>query len=548
MKNCNIGAALHKAAAERKDAVALVTGRNGKYQQWTFQEVLGQSNQYANALHDKGVRRGDRVMLMVRPSMEFICLTYALFQLGAVVILIDPGMGYKNLLRCIGSVRPKVLIAIPRVQLFSRLFRKPFATVEQRFCIGQPLFGLCGTYMQGAARKAGSDFTAVQTAENELAAIIFTTGSTGPPKGVQYTHGIFYHQLQQIRDYYGIGPEDIDQPGFPLFGLFATALGAAAVIPDMDPTRPAEVDPVKFIRSLQDKQVTYSFGSPAIWNVVSRYCIEQHITLPVRKILMAGAPVAGELIERVRRIMPEDGEIYTPYGATESLPSTSITGREILRETWAQTRIGKGTCVGLPLPGMRVEIIKPIDGPLADWSEAEILPQGSIGEIAVKGPVVTRAYDHNEKETRLAKIPDAEGGGLWHRMGDMGYQDEQGRLWFCGRKAHRVLTENGPMYTICCEAVFNEHPEVFRSALVGLGEPGKQQPVLTVELYAKKPKDEERLCAELHELARANPLTRTIEIFMIFAVFPVDIRHNAKIFREKLAFWVQQRMECRQGL
>ena len=546
MNNCNIGAALHRAAAERKDAVALVTGRNGKYQTWTFQEVLANSNRYANALQEKGVQRGDRVMLMVRPSMEFICLTYALFQLGAVVILIDPGMGYKNLLRCIGSVQPKVLIAIPPVHLFSRVFRQPFATVEQRFCVGSTLLGLCGISMKGAVRKASPEFTAVNTDEDELAAIIFTTGSTGPPKGVQYTHGIFYHQLQQIRDYYGIGSKDIDQPGFPLFGLFATALGAAAVIPDMDPTRPAEVDPAKFIRSIQDKQVTYSFGSPAIWNVVSRYCIDQQITLPVRRILMAGAPVPGELIERVQRIMPESGEIYTPYGATESLPSTSITGQEILRETWEQTRIGKGTCVGRPLPGMQVAIIRPVDGPLADWNEAEILPADTIGEIAVKGPVVTPAYDHNAKETQMAKIPDQD--RLWHRMGDMGYLDEQGRLWFCGRKAHRVLTKDGPMYTICCEAIFNEHPEVFRSALVGLGEPGAQQPVLTVELYTKKPRDEERLCAELRDLARANPLTSKIKIFMIFAAFPVDIRHNAKIFREKLAVWVLQRMECRQGI
>ena len=159
---------------------------------------------------------------------------------------------------------------------------------------------------------------------------------------------------------------------------------------------------------------------------------------------------------------------------------------------------------------------------------------------------MTPAYDHNEEETRLAKVPDQD--GLWHRMGDMGYQDEQGRLWFCGRKAHRVLTAYGPMYTVCCEAIFNEHPEVFRSALVGLGDPGVQLPVITVELYEKKPKDQKRLCAELHELARANSLTKTIDTFMIFSVFPVDIRHNAKIFREKLAVWALQRMECRQGL
>jgi acyl-CoA synthetase (AMP-forming)/AMP-acid ligase II len=470
-------------------------------------------------------------MLMVRPSLDFISLTFALFQLGAVVILIDPGMGYKNLLRCIGAVKPAVLIAIPPVQLVARLFRKPFQTVRRRICIGPSLGGLLGAKL---AAEADTAFTAVSTSKDELAAIIFTTGSTGPPKGVQYTHGIFFHQLQLIRDYYGIGPGDIDQPGFPLFGLFAAALGAAAVIPDMDPTRPAKVDPAKFIRSIQDWQVTYSFGSPAIWNVVSRYCLEQNITLPVRKILMAGAPVPGELIERVQRIMPPDGTVYTPYGATESLPSASITGQEILSETWPQTRLGKGTCVGRPLPGMTIAIVKPVDGPLADWREAELLPPESIGEIAVKGPVVTRAYDQNERETELAKVPDSS--GFWHRMGDMGCLDQQGRLWFCGRKAHRVLTADGPLYSVCCEAIFNEHPQVFRSALVGLGQPGAQQPVIVVELH-EKTADERLLFSELRQLALANPLTAKIDNFLIHPAFPVDIRHNAKIFREKLAVW-----------
>ncbi|WP_417908859.1 fatty acid CoA ligase family protein [Candidatus Electronema sp. PJ] len=538
MSNCNIGAALQNVAAERGDALALVTGQGGRYQQWSFRELLAASKGHAQALQAQGVQRGDRVMLMVRPSLAFISLSFALFQLGAVVILIDPGMGYKNLLRCIGTVKPDILLAIPQVQLFARLFNKPFATVRHRICVGPSFGGLLGLSLASVSPDA--EFTAVTTAEDELAAFIFTTGSTGPPKGVQYTHGIFFHQLKLIRDYYGIGPGDVDQPGFPLFGLFTIALGAAAVIPDMDPTRPAQVNPAKFIRSIQDWQVTYSFGSPAIWNVVSRYCLEHGITLPVRKILMAGAPVPGSLIERVQQIMPPGGTIYTPYGATESLPSASITGQEILSETWAQTRKGKGTCVGDPLPGMKIQIIKPVAGPLKAWSEVEILPSNSIGEIVVQGPVVTRAYEGNEAETKLAKIPDED--GFWHRMGDVGYQDKQGRLWFCGRKAHRVLTAHGPMHTICCEAIFNEHPAVFRSALVGIGKAGSQQPVLLVELKEKSA-NEQQLFAELRQLALANPLTATIDTFLIHPAFPVDIRHNAKIFREKLAVWAEERLK-----
>jgi acyl-coenzyme A synthetase/AMP-(fatty) acid ligase len=547
MADFNIAGALHKVAAQQPDQVALVTGRDGRYLQWNFKELETNSNRYAVALKALEVERGDRVMLMVRPSMEFICLTFALFKIGAVVILIDPGMGYKNLLRCIASVQPLVLIGIPQVQLFSRLFRKPFKTVKTRICVGTS-FGLLGKTLEAATRDIGTEFAPVTTAEDELAAIIFTTGSTGPPKGVQYSHGTFSSQLKLIRDYYNIGPGDVDQPGFPLFALFATALGATAVIPDMDPTRPAQVDPAKFIRSLIDWKVTYSFGSPAIWNVVSNYCLERDITLPVRKILMAGAPVSGELIKRVQRIMPPKGEIHTPYGATECLPLASIIGQEILEHAWHQTRLGRGTCVGRPLPGMTITIMQPVDGPLADWTDAVVLPKGEIGEIVAQGPVVTKAYDHNEQETRQAKI--ADGSSIRHRMGDMGYLDTKGRLWFCGRKAHRVLTAKGVMYTICCEAIFNEHEEVLRSALVGVGKPGEQQPVLIVELR-EKAVDTGRLFKELRGLAEANELTRRIKTFLVHPAFPVDIRHNAKIFREKLAIWAEKRLRadsCEDGL
>lgn len=157
-----------------------------------------------------------------------------------------------------------------------------------------------------------------------------------------------------------------------------------------------------------------------------------------------------------------------------------------------------------------------------------------IGEIIVRGPVVTAAYDNNDAENRLAKIRGKE--GFWHRIGDLGYRDRAGRLWFCGRKAHRVRTASGPLYTICCEAVFNCHPLVNRSALVGIGEPGKQRPVLIVEPKATIA-DRGKLFAELRELAGQHSHTAMINDFMIHDSFPVDIRHNAKIFREKLAVW-----------
>jgi len=314
MADYNIATALRRSAEVLGETVALTALQGRQWRQWTFAELRRNSDGFAAALDGEGVRQGDRVMLMVRPSMEFFCLTFALFQMGAVVILIDPGMGYRNLLRCIGSVRPDILIGIPKAILFSRMFRTPFATVRRRIRVGGwPWGGGKGLAPSCEhSREHRDNLPAYQARETDLAAIIFTTGSTGPPKGVEYTHGIFHAQLQLIREYYGIGPGDVDQPGFPLFGLFAAALGAKAVIPDMDPTRPAQVDPAKFVRTLLEHRVSYSFGSPAIWNVVSRHCLERGIVLPVRKVLMAGAPVSGELVERVQRILPEDALIFTP--------------------------------------------------------------------------------------------------------------------------------------------------------------------------------------------------------------------------------------------
>jgi acyl-CoA synthetase (AMP-forming)/AMP-acid ligase II len=167
------------------------------------------------------------------------------------------------------------------------------------------------------------------------------------------------------------------------------------------------------------------------------------------------------------------------------------------------------------------------------------LPAFEVGEIIVRGPVVTAAYDNNEAENRLAKISD--GNGFWHRVGDLGYVDEKGRLWFCGRKAHRVTTADGTLYTICCEAIFNTHPLVCRSALVGVGKPGGMRPALIVEPRAKV-SDSLQLFAELRQMALGHEHTVGIETFLIHAAFPVDIRHNAKIFREKLALWAAKQL------
>ncbi|MEN8190290.1 MAG: fatty acid CoA ligase family protein [Thermodesulfobacteriota bacterium] len=535
----NIGATLPTQARLQPTNTALVEAATGR--SLTFEELNRLADGYAHTLTEGGVRAGERVMLMVRPGGDFIALTYGLFKIGAPVILIDPGMGYKNLLRCIASVAPEVLIGIPKACFFKKLFSKPFATVRRSFCCGFSM-GLFGADIRTAARKNSKVFDSYPASSEELAAIIFTTGSTGPPKGVRYPHRVFQAQLRLIRDYYKIGPDEVDQPGFPLFALFSTGLGAKAVIPDMDPTRPAQVDPVRFIKSIEHYGVTYSFGSPAIWKVIVDHCHAHGLKLDgLTRVLMAGAPVSGELISRMQEILPEEAEIHTPYGATESLPVVSIEGREIVEETWEHTCTGHGTCVGRPLPGIEVKIIDSSDEPVAEIDMATFSDVGKVGEIIVRGDVVTRAYDNNDKENRLAKIRDGE--GFWHRIGDLGYMDEQGRVWFCGRKTHRVETEDSVLYTICCEAIVNVHPDISRSALVGIpGRGSKMIPVIIVEPQPDFQDDEGLLLAEVREIARVSQLTASIQHFLIHPSFPVDIRHNAKIFREKLAVWAKDEL------
>lgn len=534
----NIADTLSMVAAEHGPKTGIIEARTGR--SLSFLELDLRSRRYASYLANNGIGQGQRVMLMVKPSADFICLTFALFRLGAPVILIDPGMGYRNVLRCIETVRPDHLIGIPAAVFFSRLFRQPFRTVRRRFSVGSLLNREAGGIITAASRHGSTDFPAFLPDERSLAAIIFTTGSTGPPKGVRFEHTIFSAQLRHIRSYYRIGPDDRDQPGFPLFALFSTALGATAVIPDMDPSRPAQVNPEVFVDSINRYQVTYSFGSPAIWNAVSRYCLQHGRSCPsLRKVLMAGAPVSGELIERVYRMLGDHAEVHTPYGATESLPIVSMEGREILEQTWKQTQNGAGACVGRPLPGISLKIIAPADQPFTGLSQCTELPRNQIGEIIVRGDVVTRAYDHNEAETIYSKIPDEA--GFWHRMGDVGYLDDQSRLWFCGRKAHRVHAAASILHTIPCEAIINTHPDVFRSALVGIDASAGEIPALVIELEKGCRRDPEEVLGEIRTLAQAHPLTTSIRHFFIHPGFPVDIRHNAKIFREKLKVWVNNR-------
>ena len=545
----NIAGHIPAMAELRPYAMAVVCpdgrDRQGRvrYKHLTFRQLKDESNLIAAGLEALGIVRGMRTIVMIKPSLEFFSITFALFKLGAIPVLIDPGMGIKSLSRCMVEADPSAFIGIPKAHLARVVLGWAQSSLTIFVTIGRrgPWKGVDLDQIRKLGRSGDLRDRTPLTHEDDVAAILFTSGSTGPPKGVIYTHKIFLTQVEILRSTYRIEPGEIDLSTFPLFALFAPALGMTAIIPDMDASRPASVDSRKIFEAIDDFGVTNMFGSPALIDRVGRDGEAMGVKLhSLRRVLSAGAPVRASVIERFRTLLRPGVEIFTPYGATESLPVASIGSEEILGETRFKTDQGAGVCLGRPVPATHVEIIVVRDEPILVWTDDLIMPVGSIGEIAVRGPVVTRSYFHRDEATAQAKIIHNEY-GFYHRMGDLGYFDDQGRLWFCGRKSQRVETPAGVLYTIPCEAVFNTHPDVSRTALVGIGPQGAARPVLCVEARSKVKR--KQLRQELIALGQTQTLTQGIRDILFHPSFPVDIRHNAKIFREKLAIWAARKLK-----
>ncbi|MBB5207705.1 olefin beta-lactone synthetase [Chiayiivirga flava] len=550
---CNIAAALPRMAAQRPDAIAircpsgrLPDGRVAYATELTCAQLDARSDRIAAALARAGIVRGTRTALMVRPSPELFLLMFALFKAGAVPVLIDPGIDRRALKACLDEAAPEAFVGIPLAQAARVVLGWARGSCRHVVTVGRRWFW--GGHTLDALLAAGADdaFAMAHTLPDDIAAILFTSGSTGTPKGVVYRHRHFVAQVDMLRDAFDVQAGGVSLPTFPPFALFDPALGLTSVIPDMDPTRPAQADPRRLVDAIARFGVTQMFGSPALLDTLSRFGAAHGTTLPtLRRVLSAGAPVPPHVVERMQRLLPDEAQIWTPYGATECLPVAVIEGRE-LRATRAATEAGAGTCVGRPVAPNIVRIIAIDDAPIERWGDALLAAPGSVGEIVVGGPSVTDEYFGRPQATALAKIRETLPDGsthILHRMGDLGYFDADGRLWFCGRKTQRVETATGPLYTEQVEPVFNCHPQVRRSALVGVGQRSAQLPVLCIELEpGTDAAARERIEAELLNAGQRHAHTARVQRVLFHPGFPVDIRHNAKIGREALARWAAARL------
>lgn len=531
----NVAELVADQARRRATERALTEPHGADWRSVTFAELWARIEREHAALARSGLRAGDRVSVFVRPGIDWVVLIYALFRLGAQPVLIDPAMGRAGVLRCVERIAPRGFVGIPLACALKLVFPRAFRSVEVSIVHGALPLG--GRTIGSLRRNDDPVPPLASTDENAPAAILFTSGSTGPAKGVPYTHGMFRAQLAALRDLYAMREGDVDVACFAPFALFGPALGLSTVLPEIDFSQPARANPAAVVRALSEHRAVQCFGSPAIWRRVAPWAHERGLVLEqLERLMIAGAPVHPPLIEQCLSFLGPRGDVHTPYGATEALPVSSMNGRAVLAEHRVRTETGWGNCVGVPTRSVTARVIRITDEPIPTWSDALCVVRGEAGELVVRGPQVTREYEQEPTHTAAAKIPD--GDSVWHRMGDVVREDDTGRLWFQGRKSHRVETSSGPLYPVAIENVFNTHPAVRRSALVGLGSRGAQEAVLVVELH-DAPRANDALAAEILAHGQRLPAGAPVRRVLFHPSFPVDVRHNAKIDRPALARWAQ---------
>lgn len=536
---------LRSHARRSPDAVAIshadspARGVLPTYTDVTFAELDGWSDALAARFTAGGIGAGIRTVVLVNPGPELYAVLFGLFKAGAVPVVIDPGMGVRPMLRCLSAVQPQAFVGIPKAHAVRVLFRRSFRTVGPTVTVGRRWFWR-GPTLAGIGRvPAGPVPPTPRAVDHEPAMIAFTTGSTGPAKAVELTHGNLAATLRLTQELTGVDDSESGLVTLPMFGLLYLLIGSRIALPPLIPSRVGATDPVHVVDAITRFDIRTLFASPAVLAPLLEYCRTRRVSLPaVRAVFSGGAPVPAAVVTGLRSLLHEDAKVYAGYGATEAIPMAAIESREIAGDVAEQTRRGAGTCLGSPVPGVDVRIVGVTDEPIETWDRVTA-PVDGTGEIVVSGPNVSTRYRWPESANPAGKI--AAGTRTWHRTGDVGRIDDQGRIWFCGRKSQRVETAMATLYPVQAEQIANVVDGVARTALVGVGDRPAQRPVLCVELVPGA--DPESTLAGVRARLADFPLTATIDTVLVHPGFPVDIRHNAKIGREKLAVWSDKQLQ-----
>jgi len=522
MTATNIASHLKDTSARLPNGKAILSARR-KFPEKSFAELYQDVRACSAFLKTKGIEKGDKALLFVRSGYELIVLAFSLFFIGAVPVIIDPGMGLRSVLRCIRTTQPNHMIGIPLAHWVSRFFRKSFKSIRGRILIGSNLFN-----EKTLSTPAEKNSNPVNVSPEELAAIVFTSGSTGPPKGVCYMHKTFDGQISALRENFGMQEGEVDMTTLPIFALFNPALGITTVMPEINPSKPAKASAQSLVETLVDFEVTTAFASPVIGRKIADWCEHGNLRLPrMNRFFLAGAPSPPQLVEKLASVM-EKGQVLIPYGATEALPVSYCTHADVMRARKG-TEQGEGSCLGKALPGVSIKLFPVSASPFG--TEVEEVDKGQVGEICVAGPIVTEKYYRMPGATFDSKFRyDSQ---IYHRMGDLGYFDADLSLRFLGRKSERISTKHGPLETEKCEAIVNTVNGVRRSALIGLGRQDPVEPCMVIEpseeFRNQNAKDE--IEAEALRRLRAHLPHFEITQMRFENSLPVDARHNAKIHR-----------------
>ncbi|MGB3411015.1 MAG: fatty acid CoA ligase family protein [Microthrixaceae bacterium] len=525
-----------------------------KYVSYTYAELSRRAESLAVGLRSIGVREGSLCSFMVPPCFDSLVLGVALWRVGAVTVGIEPhSHGLRRVARCLEKVGPEFFFGTPRAHAGRIAFGWGKATIHTNVVVG----GIAAPGMHTMESLIGEPVDEPQRANVEpadITVIAFTTGSTGDPKPTVLRQRNFSALISMVSSHWGLtdGNDVVDMPTFPMFWIIGLSCGGTVVVPPMDFTMhgPGDADPARLMQTIADCGVRSMFASPALLENLADHAIATSQQIPsLRRIVSGGAEIQGPLFAKVKSVLDPAAEMYSDYGATEALPVAEISGTTVLGSTWSQTEKGAGVCVGLPLPGVQVKIIAIDEGNIATLDDATVLDVGEIGEIIARSPHISEDYFRSENATLENKIPE----GSWHRIGDTGYLDEEGRLWICGRRSHLVHANNGTpsddtpsgdgassgetVYPLCVEPVFNAHPQVKRSALVGVSYGGSIVPTICIErVQSDKGKSGPALLEmDLLALADRFDATRLIKRVVFIERLPVDQRHNAKIDRPLLA-------------
>lgn len=555
-----------KNAQRHPNKPAFIYNNKQNWETLTYRDILDRSNRFFLGLQACQLTPGMTAALMTPPSADFFPFALALLKFGIVPIILDPAVGLKKVGEMLTESQPDIFIGNTLTHTLRIFFRWGKSSVKHTLTIEN-------VKRQTFNVRPQLPITNLQLPNT--AAIIYTSGSTGLPKGAVYTQENLAAQLDLLKNTFQITPDEIDLPAFPLYALIDLLLGVTSVIPDINFPVPGKTDPAKVISAIQKFHVTNMFASPVVLDLLSSFA-ENNVSSShpillssLKRIITAGAPATLDLQRRFRHLLADHTSLYGIYGATETLPIAKVESREIfaLEE---KTKNGAGICLGKPIEGVTVRIIPITDEPIAEWQDALEVEKNVVGEITVQSEATTRGYIHRDDANRISKIlchtctgvrrkcceegafPDEAISGLEqgiasgkrqerprndknveiiHRMGDVGYFDDEGRLWYCGRKSHRVITKDDVMFTEQNENIFNAHLQVYRTALVGVD----GEPALWVELEKGMKANEEKVIAELKTLAASHPQASRIQTFLFFKKFPTDVRHNSKIIREKLA-------------